>query len=169
MIQHWQSMVKVVRKDATLTKAKKPTIVKEEPQDDAVKLALATRPKPTSKPKPEVKVPVKTEPGVKREEGSNLASSDDESIKKKRERPTNDSSLPPALATNRRLWRSTVLPTLINYIGTLHNPWLISEDRLVAYLQPILDHFLPRTERYKIQPCDPILGLVRGLHLITVF
>ena len=165
-------MVKVIRSskdDGTNATAQKRTIVKEEPLDDASGLiALTTKPKS----KPKSRVTVKSEPGIKSEDRSNAAGSEDEDSeneknvkKKRRERPTNDNSLPPALSTNKKLWRSTVLPTLLNYVGSFHNPWTISEDKTIAYLQPILDHFLPRTDRYMIQPSDPMLGLVRNLYL----
>ena len=149
-------------KDNHNVKAQKRMIVKEEPVDDAT-LALAIKTRPT---KPKSRVMVKAEPVSDLEDGSNPASEGEGTKKKKpRERPTNDSSLPPALMTNKRIWRSAILPTLINYVATFHNPWTINEDRIIAHLQPILDHFLPRSNRYIIQASDPILALVRSLHL----
>ena len=143
-------------------KAQKHTIIKEEPLDDAT-LALAVKPRPT---KPKSRVTVKAELVSDLEDRSNPASEDEGTKKKKpRERPTNDSSLPPALMTNKRIWRSAILPMLINYVGGFHNPWIINEDRIIAHLQPILDHFLPRSSRYVIQASDPILALVRSLQL----
>ena len=150
--------MKVVHpKDNNNAKTQKRTIIKEEPLDDAT-LALAAH-KPTSR------VTVKAEPASDLEDRSNPASEDEGAKKKSRERPTNYTSLPPALMAKKRIWRSAVLPTLINYVGTFHNPWTIDEDRIVAHLQPILDHFLPRADRYVIQAADPILRLVRSLHL----
>ncbi|KAF8340078.1 hypothetical protein F5887DRAFT_919606 [Amanita rubescens] len=156
-----KSMVKVVLPSKKAS-AQKRVIVKEEPLDDAERLiAPATKPKP----KPKSQVTVKSEPDIMSEDrGSAAASSEDEGSeivkKKRRERPMNDSCLPPALAASRRLWRPIVLPTLINYVGSFHNPWTISDDKIIAYLQPILNHFLPRADRYTVQASDSLLGLV---------
>jgi hypothetical protein len=164
-------MVKVVSSSKNVP-AQKRVIVKEEPLDDAARLiAPATKPKPKPKPKPKSRVTVKSEPDVRGEDrSSTVATSEDEGSvtakKKRRERPTNDSCLPPALGGNRRLWRPVVLPTLINFVGSFHNPWTISDDRIIAYIQTILNHFLPRSDRFVVQPSDSLLGLVRIFFII---
>ena len=160
-------MVKVVSSSKNAP-AQKRVIVKEEPLDDAERL-IAPATKPKSKPKS--RVTVKSEPDIMGEDmSSTMATSEDEGSvtvkKKKRERPTNDSCLPPALGRNKRLWRPVVLPTLINFVGSFHNPWTISDDKIIAYLQPMLNHFLPRSDHYVVQPSDSLLGLVRVFSLL---
>ena len=102
------------------------------------------------------KVTVKQEPRViKNNENSFPAK------KKKRKQAAYD-DLPLMLVENKKMWRYTVLPTLINNLAGLQDPWEISEARIIAYLQPILDHFFPR-QSYIVEVSDAMLSLVRGL------
>jgi hypothetical protein len=87
--------------------------------------------------------------------------------RKKRDRPTNDNSLPLELLENKKLWRVVVLPTFMNFVATLNNPWDIDEHRTIAYLQPILRHVL-KNSAYEVAKKDLILGIVSAFEILII-
>ncbi|KAK2461378.1 hypothetical protein APHAL10511_006602 [Amanita phalloides] len=69
-----------------------------------------------------------------------MSEDEEDKTKKKQEWPTNN-NLPPALLQDKKLWHLMILPTFINYIVSIQNPWMIPETRVITYLQPILNQF----------------------------
>ncbi|KAF8626083.1 hypothetical protein AX17_006625 [Amanita inopinata Kibby_2008] len=75
--------------------------------------------------------------------------------KGKRERATNDTSLPSVITADKGLW-FVCLKTFLCYISTLENPWDISAKKIVAYMQPILKLYF----NYNLDNTDKLLKLV---------
>ncbi|KAK2465667.1 hypothetical protein APHAL10511_002211 [Amanita phalloides] len=83
--------------------------------------------------------------------------SDNTGQKKWRERETNR-NLPPSL--DKRLWHVAVLPTLLNFVGNFRDPWAADDKQIIAYMQPILNHFIPENKQYTLESGDIMVWLI---------